>query len=130
MVLLLHRLALPGESHSAVLSALLVPSMVAAAVPACFALSARNELLLAPGWLFANVNLLQTLLFISQSCWIPLGAVAHKGKVWGSRQVPFPSARGAESSGGQELGALFPTSACSLAAPFFTWSSAQPLCVS
>lgn len=44
-----------------------VPSLVlvmvaAAAVPACFALSTSNNLLLAPGRLFANVNLLQNLL--------------------------------------------------------------------
>lgn len=54
MVRLLCGLALPGESPSAVLSPFLVP---AAAVPACFALNACNESLLAPGWLFANVNL-------------------------------------------------------------------------
>jgi len=77
----LRGLGLPGESLSAVLFPLPVPSMVAAAVPACFALRACNELLLAPGWLFANVNLLQTLLLITQSHWISLGAVACRGKV-------------------------------------------------
>lgn len=59
--------------------------MAATAAPACFVLSACDELLLAPGWLFANVNLPQPLLLISQSCWIPLGAVTRGGK------VPFPS---------------------------------------
>lgn len=72
----------------------------AAAVPACFALNACNELLLAPGWLFANVNLPQTLLLVTQSHQIPLGAVAHGGKVWGSHQAPFPSTRCARSGGG------------------------------
>lgn len=65
-----------GGSSSAVLSPSLVPSMVVVAVPACFASSACNELPLAPGWLFANVNLLQTLLLITLCCRIPLGAVA------------------------------------------------------
>lgn len=54
-------------------------------MPACFVLSACDELLLAPGWLFANGNVPQRLLLISQSCWVPLGAVTRRGK------VPFPS---------------------------------------
>lgn len=45
----------------------LVPTVVATAEPTCFASSACNEMLLAPGWLFANVNVLQTLLLITQS---------------------------------------------------------------
>ena len=81
MVQPLHGLALPGESRSAVLSPSLVPAVVAAAVPACFALSACNESLLASGWLFASVNLLQALLLTTQSRWIPLGAAARGGKV-------------------------------------------------
>lgn len=91
-------LGLLGESCYTVLSPSLVPSMVATAVPAYFALSAFNELLLAPGWLFANVSLLQTLLLITQSHWIALGAAAHGGKVWGSPQAPSSSERGAGSS--------------------------------
>lgn len=90
MVWLLHELALPGESCSAVLSPLLVPSMVAAAALACFALSVCTELLLAPGWLFANVNLPQPLLLINRSHWIPLRAVAHGGKVLGCSPGSLP----------------------------------------
>lgn len=78
MVWPLHRLTLPGKS------CFMVPAMAA---PACFVLSARDKLLLAPARLFANVNLPQPLLLISQSCWIPLGAVTPGGK------VPCPSGR-------------------------------------
>lgn len=93
--------------------------MAATAAPACFVLSACEELLLAPGWLFANVNLPQPLLLISQSCWIPLGAVTRGGK------VPFSSERVALALGWSSV--PIPSLWLLSGSPFSTWSSAQAL---